>query len=182
MLQNDVLTCCSSKNSRKTRVFEMLSFTSKSLGKLLLWCFRRWKIGFEKFFSLRNNFDHQKVVKNKQKSTTYVCYIGRYSIEPWNKRFVLLFQNLKAFSIFKLRPIPSGSESFKPILEASRSLIFDPDLSFLKKNYFFVSYYHFYKQILKKISLKTRKESKKIIFLRFSQNGSMFDIWSSKGS
>ena len=144
MLQNDVLTCCSSKNTRKTRVFEMFSFASKSFRKLLLWCFRRWKIGFEKFFRIRNNFDYQKVVKNKQKSTTYVCYIGRYSVKPWNKRFVGLFQNLKAFSIFKLRPIPSGTESFKPILEASRSPIFDPDLSFFKK-VFFVSYYHFYK-------------------------------------
>ena len=124
MLQNDVLTCCSSKNTRKTRVFEMLSFASKSLRKLLLWCFGHWKIGFEQLFRLRNNFDHQKVVKNKQKSTTYVCYIGRYSVEPWNKRFVGLFQNLKAFSIFKLWSIPLGSESFNPILEASRSRIF----------------------------------------------------------
>ena len=49
MLQNDVLTCCSSKNTRKTQVFEMLSFASKSLRKQLLWCFKRWKIGFEKF-------------------------------------------------------------------------------------------------------------------------------------
>ena len=149
MLQNDVLTCCSSKNTRKTRVFEMLSFASKSLRKLLLLCFRRWKIGFEKFFRLRNDFDHQEGVKNKQKSTTYVCYIGRCSVEPWNKRFVGLFQNLKAFSIFKLRPILSGSESFKPILEASRIPIFDPYLLFLKKFIFC--------QLLPENQLETRK-------------------------
>ena len=157
MLQNDVLTCCSSKNTRKTRVFEMLSFASKSLRKLLLWCFRRWKIGFEKFFRLRNNFDHQKVVKNKQKSTTYVCYIGRYSVEPWNKRFVGLFQNLKAFSIFKLRPIPSGSESFKPIPEASRSPIFDPELSFLKKIIFLSATTTFISKSLRKSAWKLEK-------------------------
>ena len=89
--------------------------------------------------------------KNKQKSTTYVCYIGRYSVKPWNKRFVGLFQNLKAFSIFKWWPIPSESESFRPILEASRSPIFDPDLSFLKKNIFLSATTTF-------ISLKTRKD------------------------
>ena len=62
-----------------------------------------------------------------------------------------LFQNLKAFSIFKLRPIPSGSESFQPIVEASRSPILDPNLSFFKK-FIILSVTTTF------ISLKTRKE------------------------
>ena len=59
-------------------------------------------------------------------------------------------EDLKVFSIFKLRPIPSGSESFKPILEASRSPIFDPDLSSFKKIIFLSATTTF-------ISLKSRK-------------------------
>ena len=182
MLQNDVLTWCSNKNTRKTQVFEILSFASKSLKKLLLWCFRRWKIGFEKFSRLRNNFSYQKFEKNKQNSTTYVCYVGRYSAELWNKGFVGLFQNLKAFSIFKLWPIPPGSESFKPILEASRSPVFDPDLSFLKKIIFLSATTTFISKSLRKSAWKLEKNSKNDFFYDFSKWIYVWYISWSKGS
>ena len=82
-----------------------------------------------------------------------------------------LFQNLKAFSIFKLRPIPSGSESFKPILEASRSPIFDLDLWFLKKIIFVSATTTFTSKSLRKSAWKLEKNFKKWFFYDFLKKG-----------
>ena len=171
MLQNDVLTRGSSKNTCKTSIFQMVSFAWKLHQKRFLWCFWRLKMCFEMFLEFRNDFYPKNVVKSKQNSSTYTWCIWKHSERLWNKPFARLFQNLKAFSIFKLWSIPLGSESFKPILEASRSRIFDLKLWFLKKKYFFATYYPFYKEFLNKISFKIRKKIKKNEFF------SIFSKW-----
>ena len=144
MLQNDVLTRGSSKNTCKTSIFQMVSFAWKLHQKRFLWCFWRLKMCFEMFLEFRNDFYPKNVVKSKQNSSTYTWCIWKHSERLWNKPFARLFQNLKAFSIFKLWSIPLGSESFKPILEASRSRIFDLKLWFSKKKSFFWIFFEFW--------------------------------------
>ena len=182
MLQNDVITRGSSKNTSKTSIFQMVSFAWKLHKKQFLWCFWRLKMCVEMFLEFRNDFYPKNVVKSKQNSSTYTWCIRKHSERLWNKPFARLFQNLKAFSIFKLWSIPLGSESFKAILEASRSRIFDLKLWFSKKNCFFVTHYSFYKEFLNKISFQARKKFKKMNFFRFFQNGPGFNIWSCEGS
>ena len=79
--------------------------------------------------TFRNSF---KIEFSTLKSCFSAWDATRY-ISLQNERFVRLFQNLKAFSIFNLWPIPFGSESFKPILKASRSPILSPTTTFIRK-------------------------------------------------
>ena len=182
MLQNDVESHSSSKNTCKTSIFQMVSFAWKLHQKRFLWCFLGLKMCFEMFLEFRNDFYPKNVVKSKQNSSTYTWCIRKHSERLWNKRFVGLFQNLKAFSIFKLWSIPLGSESFKPILEASRSRIFDLKLWFSKKIIFLSPTTHFIRNSLTKSASKFEKNSKKMNFFRFFQNGPGFNIWSCEGS
>ena len=171
MLQNDVESHSSSKNTCKTSIFQMVSFAWKLHQKRFLWCFLGLKMCFEMFLEFRNDFYPKNVVKSKQNSSTYTWCIRKHSERLWNKRFVGLFQNLKAFSIFKLWSIPLGSESFKPILEASRSRIFDLKLWFSKKIIFLSPTTHFIRNSLTKSASKLEKNSKKNEFF------SIFSKW-----
>ena len=119
----------------------------------------------------------RNVVKSKQNSSTYTWCIRKHSERLWKKPFARLFQNLTAFSIFKLWSIPLGSESFKPILEASRSRIFDLKLWFSKKIIFLSPTTHFIRNSLTKSASKLEKNSKKWIFFDFFKMdlGSIYD-------